>query len=110
MINREWFVAKRGLASGIIFSGAGVGGFCFPLMLGALLEKVGFAWTCRVWALLTLVIYAGCVVTLKPRLPVVKPAKGERGRFLPLEWSWAWHPVVLVTVSNDVPLHFASHH
>jgi len=43
----EWFLARRGLAGGLIFAGSGVGGFAFPLILGALLDKLGFRWTLR---------------------------------------------------------------
>lgn len=43
----EWFVEKRGLAAGLIFCGSGAGGFIFPLIMGSLLDKVGFRWTLR---------------------------------------------------------------
>jgi MFS family permease len=43
----EWFVVRRGLAGGIIFGGAGVGGFVLPLTMGYLLEALGFRWTLR---------------------------------------------------------------
>lgn len=43
----EWFVTKRGLATGLIFGGSGIGGFVFPLVMGYMLEKLGFRWTLR---------------------------------------------------------------
>jgi len=43
----EWFVRRRGFAGGIIFGGSGVGGFVLPLVMGYLLEGVGFRWTLR---------------------------------------------------------------
>ena len=51
----DWFVARRGLAGGIIFGGSGVGGFVFPLAMGYLLDSVGFRWTLRSFCLLTCV-------------------------------------------------------
>ncbi|ORY55169.1 MFS general substrate transporter [Leucosporidium creatinivorum] len=93
---QEWWVVRRGMASGLIFSGTGVGGFVFPFLLNSLLEKVGFAWTCRVWALITFVIFGGCVATLRPRLPAVKPA--VRGPWVTrgTNFSFAWHPTVIL--------------
>lgn len=43
----DWFVSRRGLAAGVIFGGAGLGGFAFPLVMGYLLKGVGFRWTLR---------------------------------------------------------------
>jgi len=43
----EWFVRRRGLAGGIIFGGSGLGGFMLPLVMGYLLDAVGFRWTLR---------------------------------------------------------------
>lgn len=37
----SWFVEKRGLASGLIFSGTGLGGAAFPFVLGKLLDSYG---------------------------------------------------------------------
>nr|ODN85941.1 monocarboxylic acid transporter [Cryptococcus depauperatus CBS 7841] len=38
----EWFHARRGLASGIMYAGTGVGGTIFPFIMSALLNKVGY--------------------------------------------------------------------
>ncbi|OAV93911.1 hypothetical protein PTTG_04404 [Puccinia triticina 1-1 BBBD Race 1] len=35
----EWFEQKRGFANGVVFTGTGLGGMVFPLMLDYLLEK-----------------------------------------------------------------------
>ncbi|CDO72173.1 hypothetical protein BN946_scf184970.g25 [Trametes cinnabarina] len=43
----EWFSERRGLAGGIIFAGTGLGGFAFPFILNALLDRVGLRWTLR---------------------------------------------------------------
>ncbi|KAK4701779.1 hypothetical protein P7C70_g4451, partial [Phenoliferia sp. Uapishka_3] len=74
-----------------------VGGFVFPFLIGGLLEKVGFAWTVRIWAAFTCVAFGCALLTLRPRLPVAKPKRGEsRGRFLPLDLSFLWTPTVLI--------------
>lgn len=45
---QHWFLRRRGLATGIAVSGGSVGGIFFPIILGALIPKVGFAWATRV--------------------------------------------------------------
>ncbi|KDE08517.1 hypothetical protein MVLG_01296 [Microbotryum lychnidis-dioicae p1A1 Lamole] len=69
----QWFQARRALAGGTIFAGAGVGGFAFPLILNALLPPLGFRWTLRLFALITLIICGLSVHLLQPRLPSVRP-------------------------------------
>ncbi|KAJ3735187.1 MFS general substrate transporter [Lentinula guzmanii] len=69
----EWFVQRRGLAGGIIFGGSGVGGFAFPLAIGACLDKIGFSWTMRVWAIILGVCCSLALFGSNPRLPVRKP-------------------------------------
>ncbi|KAH8100533.1 MFS general substrate transporter [Cristinia sonorae] len=74
----EWFVERRGLAGGIIFAGSGVGGFVFPLMVNALLDRLGFRWTLRIWAIGTAVISALSLLGINHRLPVPKFHRGQR--------------------------------
>lgn len=87
----EWWLNKRGVACGIIFSGTGVGGFAFPFLIDALLElseKDGFKWLCRGWAAFTFVLFVVAVYLIKPRVPAPKPSfrlggpRRERGKWL----------------------------
>ena len=78
----EWFSERRGLASGIIFSGTGVGGFVFPLVLNALLNKVGLRWTLRIWAISTTLFSAVAMLGMRPEIDprIVSPtASAESG-------------------------------
>ncbi|KAI0788897.1 MFS general substrate transporter [Abortiporus biennis] len=81
----EWFVEKRGLAGGIIFAGSGVGGFAFPLMVNALLNRVGFRWTLRIWAIGMVVIAGLALLGIQHRVPVPKFRRGlaNRPRLIP---------------------------
>lgn len=47
---QHWFLRRRGLATGIAVSGGSVGGIVFPIILGSLLPKLGFAWGTRIIA------------------------------------------------------------
>ncbi|GAA5905771.1 hypothetical protein JCM6882_000454 [Rhodosporidiobolus microsporus] len=87
----EWWVEKRGLASGIIFAGTGMGGFCFPFLINALLtsrpssdtspSSSGFSWMCRAWALITLLMFSLSVWLIGPRVPPPR-RQGKVGRTL----------------------------
>ncbi|KAI0072297.1 MFS general substrate transporter [Panus rudis PR-1116 ss-1] len=74
----EWFSRRRGLASGIIFAGSGIGGFLFPLFVNALLDKVGHRWTLRFIALLQGILGGIALLFIKPRIPPPKFKRGQR--------------------------------
>ncbi|KAI0407633.1 major facilitator superfamily transporter [Xylaria palmicola] len=65
----EWFVKKKGLAYGIMWSGTGLAGVVLPLVLESLLGALGFRNTLRLWAGLLFVITAPLACFIKPRLP-----------------------------------------
>ncbi|PCH44557.1 MFS general substrate transporter [Wolfiporia cocos MD-104 SS10] len=79
----QWFNRRRGLATSIVFSGAGMGGCVFPYLLQAMLDRIGFRWTLRVWALTLLVTVGFAMLGLQPRLPTPKFQHGQsRPRFI----------------------------
>ncbi|TCD69780.1 hypothetical protein EIP91_006316 [Steccherinum ochraceum] len=90
----EWFVQRRGLASGIMFAGGGVGGFVFPLVVEALLSRIGFRWTLRIWALLMAVVGGVAILGVRPRVPVPKFHAGHpRPAFFPANTQFHKRPV-----------------
>ncbi|KIK69035.1 hypothetical protein GYMLUDRAFT_35076 [Collybiopsis luxurians FD-317 M1] len=66
----EWFDAKRGLANGILFTGASVGGVFGPFIIQALLSKYGQKVTLLALAISIAILVIPCFLFLKPRLPV----------------------------------------
>ncbi|PIL35155.1 MFS general substrate transporter [Ganoderma sinense ZZ0214-1] len=114
----EWFSERRGLASGIIFSGTGVGGFVFPLILNALLNKVGLRWTLRIWAISTTLFSAVAMLGMRSRFPVPKFSADQRRPkmipsrldFLhtPLFWSFACTTLVQGLAQFPVALYIAT--
>nr|XP_018999161.1 uncharacterized protein I203_08305 [Kwoniella mangroviensis CBS 8507]OCF62622.1 hypothetical protein I203_08305 [Kwoniella mangroviensis CBS 8507] len=53
---QPWFDKKRNLAMGILATGSAIGGVIFSLAASNLLPQIGFAWTARVLALLSLIV------------------------------------------------------
>ncbi|KAG2184006.1 hypothetical protein INT44_009017 [Umbelopsis vinacea] len=51
-----WWFKYRGIATGIIFSGAGLMGLVTPIAIERSLAAVGFRWTLRILSLFTLVL------------------------------------------------------
>ncbi|PTB80155.1 MFS general substrate transporter [Trichoderma longibrachiatum ATCC 18648] len=76
----EWFVKRKGLAFGVMWSGTGLGGFAIPLLLEYLLGRYGLRTTLRIWAVALFVLTVPVVYFIKPRLPIsatahIKPSK-----------------------------------
>jgi MFS family permease len=71
----QWFDKRKGLAFGIIGSGAGFGGLILPLIINALLENVGFSNTMRIWASILFGIGMPLAYFVRPRLLLPVTAK-----------------------------------
>ncbi|KAF7364831.1 MFS general substrate transporter [Mycena venus] len=63
----EWFVARRGMANGILFAGTAAGGLLLPLALPPLISKYGSSKTLRILGI-------AITILLFPLLPFVKAA------------------------------------
>ncbi|KAG7528275.1 hypothetical protein FFLO_06279 [Filobasidium floriforme] len=72
----EWFVEKRGMASGIMYSGTGVGGFVFPFVMSGLIERFGYkAGMCGVAG--GYAVMGGIALAfIKPRVPIAASGSG----------------------------------
>ncbi|KAJ4399162.1 hypothetical protein N0V85_006098, partial [Neurospora sp. IMI 360204] len=69
----EWFVKKKGLAYGIMWSGTGLAGVVLPPLLEHFLSKYGYQTTLRIWAVAVFVLTAPLAWFLKPRVSVGAP-------------------------------------
>ncbi|KZO93658.1 MFS general substrate transporter [Calocera viscosa TUFC12733] len=92
----EWFVERRGLAGGLIQSGTGIGGAVFPPLIGLLLERLGFRWALRIWAIAFALFTGGAFWFMKPRLPVPTV---RAARSAPLDLSYLRSPIWAVGVT-----------
>ncbi|KXX76446.1 Monocarboxylate transporter 10 [Madurella mycetomatis] len=79
----EWFVSKRGLAFGIMWSATGLAGVVLPLLLEYLLSSQGYQTTLRIFACAVFALTAPLSYFVKPRLPV---AQASRARPLTLRF------------------------
>lgn len=75
-----WFERKRGLAVGIVSSGASVAGIILPIVVRHLINVVGFGWAARIMGFICLATLSISVALAKPRLP-------PRGRGTFIEYS-----------------------
>ncbi|CAG8972029.1 hypothetical protein HYALB_00004893 [Hymenoscyphus albidus] len=65
----SYFKEKKSLAVAIIASGAGSGGLVYPIMIQHLLPEIGFEWTIRSMAFVTLLIAIVINLLLRVRIP-----------------------------------------
>lgn len=69
----QWFFLKRGLAFGILMMGSSVGAIIWPVIVANLPQKIGFAWTMRLVALLIAILGTTATVLIRTRLPPRPP-------------------------------------
>ncbi|KPV72358.1 uncharacterized protein RHOBADRAFT_18141 [Rhodotorula graminis WP1] len=71
----HWFKKRRATALGILATGSSFGGIVYPVLLNQLFPRIGFGWTVRVAAFLTLAMLVTAILTVRSRLP---PRKVEK--------------------------------
>ncbi|KAI1175751.1 major facilitator superfamily domain-containing protein [Nemania sp. FL0916] len=74
----QWFVRRKGMAYGIVWSAAGTGGVVFPFVLQALLDAKGFRNTMRILSGVIFAISAPLTLFIRPRVPLSLPRSESR--------------------------------
>lgn len=69
----HWFARRRALAMSIVGSSSGLGGTLWPIALKHLLSSIGFAWTLRAVAFMSLLILSLSWPMMRTRLPRKRP-------------------------------------
>ncbi|KAI0096702.1 MFS monocarboxylate transporter [Nemania sp. FL0031] len=83
----SYFKDKKPLAVAIVSSGAGTGGLVYPAMIQQLRPRVGFGWTVRSMAFLTLFICIIINLLLRIRVPARKSGPiADLGAFKELDY------------------------
>ncbi|KZT28398.1 MFS general substrate transporter [Neolentinus lepideus HHB14362 ss-1] len=98
----EWFVARRGLANGIMFAGTGAGGLLLPIILPPLLNEFGAQTTLRILSIAIVCALVPLLPFVKGRLPEAR-VHGPSARTT--DWSWMknrafWMILVLNTIQG----------
>lgn len=96
MLN-EWFIARRGLAYGMMFAGAGLSGTGYPFLLELLLSNYGFRTTLRATAVMLFVVVLPVLPFLKGRLPV-----SQQGAMRGLDVSFFKQPLFYVFAAANL--------
>ncbi|GLA02068.1 hypothetical protein AnigIFM60653_001363 [Aspergillus niger] len=65
----QWFVRRRGLATGIAVSGSSLGGVIFPIFLDRVINDIGFYGAVRYTALFVGIMLALACLLIRSRLP-----------------------------------------
>ncbi|GAA5982515.1 hypothetical protein JCM10908_006679 [Rhodotorula pacifica] len=83
----QYFLRRRNLTTGLVFSGSGLGGAVLSIVTSQLLQRVSLAWTFRIIGLLMTAINLPAALALKARAakqPLRRKGKGQaidRGLF-----------------------------
>ncbi|KAJ7879018.1 MFS general substrate transporter [Mycena olivaceomarginata] len=96
----EWFIARRGMANGILFAGTSAGGLLIPLALPLLTGKYGLATTLRILGIGMAVLLFPILPFIRGRLPPTRvQIQGPIPRGAPGPQSWIRQPGFWVLIA-----------
>lgn len=110
----EWWKARRGMATGIMYAGTGLGGCIFPFVVTALLRAFGYRTTMVSLSIAYLALISGCLCFTRRRVPLPTYVAGGRRKRTrpPVDWSflrrratWVGFAFMMVhSLANFLPL------
>lgn len=71
----QWFTKRRSLANGIAASGSGFGGLVYSLAAGASIQRLGLAWTFRIFGIVTFTSHIICIILIKDRNKILNSSQ-----------------------------------
>ncbi|KAK0187749.1 major facilitator superfamily domain-containing protein [Armillaria mellea] len=96
----EWFVARRGFANGVIFTGPAIGGLILPLVLPNLISRFGTPKTLRILSITVAVLLVPSLPFVKPRIP---ESRNRRQTIPPHSRDWIKSPIFwALLVTNTI--------
>ena len=96
-IVNEWWIARRGMAFGVITSAAGASGIGMPLVIEAMLNKYGHRTTLRAIAIAMVVLTGPLIPLMRGRLPPSPASSVTR-----TDWSFVKKPLFFVYCSANM--------
>jgi len=104
----HWFSARRGLATGIATTAGAIGGIIFPLMIQALIPRVGFAWTMRILGFVSIGFNGVAFALMSTRIPpsVVKKPRFDFQGFKDNRFTLTIAAIFVIDLAVVVPPYF----
>ena len=94
----EWFHARRGLATGLLYGGTGLGGAISSLVISGMLSKFGYKATMISLGLALIIIGHICLIFIKRRIPLPKNDHSQqrtRRAGPKVDWTFLKRPVMI---------------
>ncbi|KAL7930767.1 MFS general substrate transporter [Trichoderma chlorosporum] len=86
----EWFIQRKGLAYGIMWSGKSSVGVAMPFVFSKLLTRFGFRATILSWAAASAILISPTLFFLKPRIPLPSASRSRPLSFAFLRHASFW--------------------
>jgi MCP family monocarboxylic acid transporter-like MFS transporter 10 len=102
----EWFVARRGLANGVLTAGTSIGGLVLPIVLPIPIERFGIAVTIRGLSVAILVVLGPIMPFIRGRLPETR-ARTTASHAHPRNRVWLKNPTFWILVAMNTMQSFA---
>ncbi|KAI1380458.1 MFS general substrate transporter [Hypoxylon crocopeplum] len=107
-IVQDYFTEHAVFATGLSSSGSSIGGIIYPVLFRRLLGSTGFAWTCRIFALMNGVLLLAACLIMKPHKRIEESAEK------PFNWRTFFDSKLLLfgscglfmDIGIDVPFYF----
>ncbi|KAL1916791.1 uncharacterized protein VTP21DRAFT_5495 [Calcarisporiella thermophila] len=78
----QYFLKRRGLATGLAVSSGGIGGLALSPMVRTLIDKVGYQWSLRVLAFIGLGLLPIASIFVRPRLRTARPKSNKKAKLV----------------------------
>lgn len=86
----EWFIQRKGLAYGIMWSGKSSVGVAMPFIFSSLLQRFGLRATILSWAIASAILISPTLFFLKPRIPLPSVSRSRPLSFAFLRHALFW--------------------
>ena len=93
----EWFIARKGMAYGILWAGKSAGGCVFPFLMSGLLSRFGPRTTLLAWSTALFFICSPLLFFLKPRIPLSQVSTSR-----PLSWKFLKLPTFWILQTGNI--------